>query len=155
MRDFIHRFGSSQNGHVHFDVGLDDWVAVDHWTSRKRVVVAVWLRCDAVLRFAPKLTSSEGQCRGVTCGLEGTTSAIATQVCCRTVSTCRKTLPGSAWTAVQTSRNSTTSSRRSPLSYLDTNDCGRPSRPATSICVNPAFDRASVSSSRRRTLAGL
>jgi len=48
MRDFIHRFGSSQNGHVHFDVGLDDWVAVDHWTSRKRVVVAVWLRCPAV-----------------------------------------------------------------------------------------------------------
>jgi hypothetical protein len=48
MRDFIHRFGSSQNGHVHFDVGLDDWVAVDHWTSRKRVVVAVWLRCKRV-----------------------------------------------------------------------------------------------------------
>ena len=52
MRDFIHRFGSSQNGHVHFDVGLDDWVAVDHWTSRKRVVVAVWLRCTSELRFA-------------------------------------------------------------------------------------------------------
>ena len=56
MRDFIHRFGSSQNGHVHFDVGLDDWVAVDHWTSRKRVVVAVWLRCTSDLRFAPLQT---------------------------------------------------------------------------------------------------
>ena len=52
MRDFIHRFGSSQNGHVHFDVGLDDWVAVDHWTSRKRVVVAVWLRCVAAVEMA-------------------------------------------------------------------------------------------------------
>jgi len=60
MRDFIHRFGSSQNGHVHFDVGLDDWVAVDHWTSRKRVVVAVWLRCTAGPGFSPYLTLSFG-----------------------------------------------------------------------------------------------
>jgi hypothetical protein len=42
MQDLIRRFGSSQNGHVHFDAGLVDWVAVDHSTSRKRVVVAVW-----------------------------------------------------------------------------------------------------------------
>jgi hypothetical protein len=39
---FIHRVGSSLNGHVHFDVCVVDGVAGDHWTSRKRVVVAVW-----------------------------------------------------------------------------------------------------------------
>lgn len=125
------------------------------WTFSKQSVADVFTRCTAELRFAPKLTSNVRLWRGEIRTLEGSSSAIATQVCCRTVSTCRRTLTASAWTAAQTSRNSTTSSRRSPLSYLDTNDCGRPSRPATSSCVSPAFDRASVSSSRRRALAGL
>jgi hypothetical protein len=49
---FIHRFGSSLNGHVHFHVrvvdGVFEEVALDHWTTRKRVVMAVRLRCPAV-----------------------------------------------------------------------------------------------------------
>ena len=69
MRDFIHRFGSSQNGHVHFDVGLDDWVAVDHWTSRKRVVVAVWLRCLAAYRGKLKFVTRSQNATRRGCGV--------------------------------------------------------------------------------------
>jgi hypothetical protein len=44
---FIHRFGSSLNGHVHFHVcaldGVFEEVAGDHWTTRNRPLVAVGL----------------------------------------------------------------------------------------------------------------
>jgi len=40
-----------------------------------------------------------------------------------------------------------TSSRRSPVSYLLTNDCGTPSCRATSACVRPAPMRVSRNSS--------
>ena len=67
------------------------------WPSRKLPVTRTRSRCDAELRFAPKLTSSVGQCRGEIRTLEGSTSAIATQLCCR------RTLTGSAWTAAPAS----------------------------------------------------
>lgn len=52
------------------------------------------------------------------------------------------------------SRNSTTSSRRSPLSTLDTNDCGRRSRKARSTWVMPACSRAATRSSTSRAYLG-
>ncbi len=39
---FIHCVGSNLNGHVHFQVCVVDGVTGNHWTSRKRVFVAVW-----------------------------------------------------------------------------------------------------------------
>jgi len=50
-----------------------------------------------------------------------------------------------AW---QTSQNSTTSSLRSPRSYFDTNDCGRPSRSAKSTWVRPVLFLAWMNCSR-------
>ena len=41
-----------------------------------------------------------------------------------------------------------TSSRRSPLSYLDTNDCGFPRERANSVCVIPTSFRESISNLR-------
>ena len=49
---------------------------------------------------------------------------------------------GSRPKARATSRNSGTSSRRSPRSNFDTKDCGRPSFFAKATCVNPASRRA-------------
>ncbi len=57
--------------------------------------------------------------------------------------------PGSTPSARATSRNSITSSRRSPLSNFETNDCGRPSLLASVTCVGPAFLRASAKSPRK------
>jgi hypothetical protein len=58
---FIHRFGSSLNGHVHFHVCVVDGVfedrSDDHWTTRKRVLVAAGLRCSRVHRLR-KMASS-------------------------------------------------------------------------------------------------
>src|SRR5208282_3478292 len=54
-------------------------------------------------------------------------------------------------TARQTRRSSRTSKRRSPDSYLLTNDCGTPRREASSLCVNPASTRALRSSPRNRS----
>ena len=49
----------------------------------------------------------------------------------------------------QISINSTTSTRRSPLSNLETNDWCSPSSSAKSVCVRPALFRASISISTR------
>ena len=54
--------------------------------------------------------------------------------------------------AAQTSDNSIKSSRRSPDSYLLTNDCGRPRRAASSACVSPTSLRTSRSARRSASL---
>jgi hypothetical protein len=56
-------------------------------------------------------------------------------------------------TTLQTIRNSRTSSRRSPDSYLLTKDWGLPRRCATSTWLSPADRRASRSACRNRTLS--
>lgn len=56
---------------------------------------------------------------------------------------------GSSFSACAISRNSTTSSRRSPRSNFETNDCGRPSRRASPTCVKPAARLASARMLRR------
>lgn len=63
------------------------------------------------------------------------------------------TRAGSRESARATSRNSITSSRRSPCSNFDTNDCGRPSRAARVAWVIPA--RALASTNNRRNCACL
>jgi len=68
---------------------------------------------------------------------------------------CSNTSPGSPPITRTTSMNSITSSRRSPPSYLATNDCGRLSRAATSACVRPADLRAEMHSSQRARCSGL
>lgn len=60
-------------------------------------------------------------------------------------STSRMMVPGSTLKAWQTFTNSRTSSRRSPRSYLETNDWGLLMRLARSCCVNPASLRAEAS----------
>lgn len=55
--------------------------------------------------------------------------------------------------AAQTSDNSIKSSRRSPDSYLLTNDCGRPRRAASSACVSPTSVRASRSACSNASLS--
>jgi len=55
--------------------------------------------------------------------------------------------------AAQTSDNSIKSSRRSPDSYLLTNDCGRPRRAPSSACVSPTSLRASRSASSNASLS--
>src|SRR6266852_1012099 len=62
---------------------------------------------------------------------------------------------GSAPIARATVMNSIPSSRRSPPSYLATNDCGRPSRLARACWVSPAFLRVRVISSQRARYSGL
>jgi hypothetical protein len=57
--------------------------------------------------------------------------------------------PGSIPSARATSRNSITSSRRSPLSNFETNDCGRPSFFASVTWVSPTFRRASAKRPRK------
>lgn len=64
---------------------------------------------------------------------------------------CARSSQGSISRASVTSRNSITSSRRSPPSYLATKDCGGPSISATWVWVTPLVLRAAISrfSSRR------
>lgn len=58
------------------------------------------------------------------------------------------TVEGSMPRARAMSRNSATSSRRSPRSNFETKDCGRPSLFARATCVSPASWRAWTSSFR-------
>ena len=59
----------------------------------------------------------------------------------------------SADIARQIAMNSTTSTRRSPASYLAMNDWGLDSRAASSCCVSPAFFLAWAMSSQRAACA--
>ncbi len=62
----------------------------------------------------------------------------------------RRNSQGVAPKALATSKNSTTSKRRSPRSYLETKDCGFCSLFATSACVSFLDWRVSISSKRNK-----
>ena len=62
----------------------------------------------------------------------------------------RRKRRGSTPRASATSQNSITSSRRSPRSYFETNDCGRSSFADSSAWVSPAFLRVSTRRARNR-----
>jgi hypothetical protein len=75
---FIHRFGSSLNGHVHFHVrvvdGVFEEVALDHWTTRKRVVMAIRLRCTAGPGFSATSVSNTAGMPAIERQLYGTST---------------------------------------------------------------------------------
>lgn len=69
---------------------------------------------------------------------------------CQRASSCSRKRGTSRLSARATSRNSTTSKRRSPRSVLETNDWRRPRRSASSFWVRPASLRACTRSARNR-----
>lgn len=66
----------------------------------------------------------------------------------------RISLHGSAPYSWQKATNSQTSTLRSPDSHFEMNDCGRPRRSPTWLCVKPAFRRACFRRLRNRAYAG-
>lgn len=109
--------------------GLSD----SEYRLASQLMLGQWLRCERLGSLYFERSSSLGQ--RDRCFVAGTVGSRGRyRVTPRSSSSSAGGIPS----ALHTFKNSTTSRLRSPFSYLETNDCGRRSRFATSDCVSPA-----------------